>query len=243
MVMVNSARVYYKCWQLQGHRKWGWVSAKHIVVNFPFLEKVMVSQQSSCERTWKDVCPTHWKVLWRLMCAFKWQDYFFSLNCFKIAFVSSVVLHKKWKPNSFDSVDKTGEVSCEWKGLEPHKCPHIVWSNTICPPLLYFCTLCFALKREIRAVPLSADGTLLFPLSNTRCMLTRRKTVWLLAPFSTTLPGVAESDRIGCRVSTLKFQAITKQEVQTGHLDSDATPMLRLHSLISADAFMLTKSR
>lgn len=74
-------------------------------------------------------------------------------------------------------------------------------------------------------------------------MLTRRKTVWLLAPFSTTLPGVAESDRIGYRVSTLKFQAITKQEAQTGHSDSDATPMLRLHSLISADAFMLTKSR
>lgn len=92
------------------------------------------------------------------------------------------------------------------------------WSrrNTIWPVFLCFYTLCCALKREIRAVPLSGERTLLFPLCNTCLAVAQRKAQFGSEPHSA--PHFLVSlglDGIGCGVSCLTFQVITKPELQT----------------------------
>lgn len=117
----------------------------------------------------------------------------------------------------------------EWKGIDErlvfsevlshsYEVELSAWSqrNTIWPVFLYFYTLCCALKREIRAVPLSGERTLLFPLCNTRLAVAQRKAQFGSEPHSAPHFLVSLShDRIGCSVSCLTFQVITKQELQT----------------------------
>lgn len=125
--------------------------------------------------------PRAWKDLWDCWTSVSFLSFF----CWTLLFFSSFETYKsesriplrvyikqvKWVVNEKLWVNRS----------EPLKYLHTdgelrsaFWCNTICPPSTHFYTLRRE-RHETRAVPLSGDGALLFPLSNTRRTLAAEK--------------------------------------------------------------------
>lgn len=96
---------------------------------------------------------------------------------------------KKWKPNSFENLDWTSEVSHEWTALDEilgaSQIPSRWRGVEVCVlkqhhlPSVDAFLHCENNKRELFLC--RGDGTLLFPLSNTRHTLARRERKTVLA--------------------------------------------------------------
>lgn len=216
------------CWRLlrgrqleAGHGMWALVSVRHVVavLDFPFLLTGWVSQQPRREHTWEGVCRVHGKISETVGRAFLFHLFF----CLTLLFFFS----------SFETYKSESRIplrvyikQVEWvvneklwvNRSEPLKYLHTdgalrsaFWCNTICPPSTHF----YSLRRErhkTRASPLLGGwNALVSSFQHLPHARGGEKQFWLLAPFSSTLPGAVRSDRIG----RLAFRAITKQEVQT----------------------------